>query len=62
LRDLKVTHPSLERLESDSSKSKPWKKWTPTKKNKNKIKKCPGTRAQGCGDLVPWYKGSHLSR
>ena len=21
------------------------------------MKKCPGTRAQGCGALVPWYHG-----
>jgi hypothetical protein len=54
LRDLKVTHqknqphPSLEKNE------------LPPKKIKIKIKKCPGTRAQGCGALVPWYQGSHL--
>jgi hypothetical protein len=31
-------------------------------KNKNKqINKCPGTRSQGCGVLVPWYQGSHLN-
>jgi hypothetical protein len=49
LRDLKVTHqknqphPSLEKNE------------LPPKKIKIKIKKCPGTRAQGCGALVPWF-------
>jgi hypothetical protein len=54
LGDLKVTHqknqphPSLEKNE------------LPPKKIKIKIKKCPGTRAQGCGALVPWYQGSHL--
>jgi hypothetical protein len=50
LRDLKVTHqknqphPSLEKNE------------LPPKKIKIKIKKCPGTRAQGCGALVPWTR------
>jgi hypothetical protein len=26
------------------------------KKIKNEIKKCPGTRAQGSGALVPWTR------
>ena len=61
-RDLKMTHPSLGRLESDSSKkstsSKPWKKWTPAKKNKNKNKKMPWDQGPGLrcpGALVPGF-------
>jgi hypothetical protein len=36
------------------------KKNSRQKNSKIKIKKCPGTRAQGCGALVSWYQGSHL--
>ncbi len=36
------------------------KKELAPKNEKNEIKKCPGTRDQGCGALVPWYQGSHL--
>jgi len=32
------------------------KKINSRQKNKNKNKKCPGTRDQGCGALVPWTR------
>jgi hypothetical protein len=41
-------HPSLEKNE------------LPPKKIKIKIKNCPGTRAQGCGALVPGFPSKNV--
>jgi hypothetical protein len=63
---IKLKEPKLcvqrkrEREREREKKQRENKKKLKKKLPQKKLKKCPGTRVQGCGALVPWYQGSHL--